>query len=74
MPFDSLKDAIADIQAGKIVILVDDENRENEGDLAMAAEKATPDAVTPSGGRQRSHSSSRSAPLVPSESTGGTVQ
>ncbi len=37
--------AIADIQAGKMVILVDDEDRENEGDLAMAAEMVTPEAI-----------------------------
>ncbi len=37
--------AIEDIRAGKMVVLVDDEDRENEGDLAMAAEKVTPDAI-----------------------------
>jgi 3,4-dihydroxy 2-butanone 4-phosphate synthase/GTP cyclohydrolase II len=37
--------AIEDIQAGKMVILVDDEDRENEGDLCMAAGKATPEAI-----------------------------
>jgi 3,4-dihydroxy 2-butanone 4-phosphate synthase / GTP cyclohydrolase II len=37
--------AIADIRAGKMVILVDDEDRENEGDLMMAAQFATPDAI-----------------------------
>ena len=36
---------IEDIRAGKMVILVDDEDRENEGDLCMAAEKCTPEAV-----------------------------
>ncbi len=41
----SIEDAIADIKAGKMVILMDDENRENEGDLCMAAEKATPAAI-----------------------------
>ncbi len=45
MPFDSFSDAIDDIREGKIVILVDDENRENEGDLVMAAEKVTPEAI-----------------------------
>ncbi|MDR1789393.1 MAG: 3,4-dihydroxy-2-butanone-4-phosphate synthase [Opitutaceae bacterium] len=44
-PFDTIEDAIADIAAGKPVIVTDDENRENEGDLIMAAEKATPEAV-----------------------------
>jgi 3,4-dihydroxy 2-butanone 4-phosphate synthase/GTP cyclohydrolase II len=37
--------AIADIQSGRMIILVDDEDRENEGDLTMAAEKVTPEAV-----------------------------
>ncbi|HKJ00427.1 MAG TPA: bifunctional 3,4-dihydroxy-2-butanone-4-phosphate synthase/GTP cyclohydrolase II [bacterium] len=40
--FDSVEDAIADIRAGKMVILADDEDRENEGDLVCAAEKVTP--------------------------------
>jgi 3,4-dihydroxy 2-butanone 4-phosphate synthase/GTP cyclohydrolase II len=42
---DSIETAIADIKAGKMVVVLDDEDRENEGDLVMAAEKATPDAV-----------------------------
>src|SRR5512135_1994018 len=37
--------ALEDIRQGKMVILVDDEDRENEGDLTMAAEKATPEAI-----------------------------
>src|SRR5262249_48890201 len=37
--------ALAEIRAGRMVILVDDEDRENEGDLAMAAEKVTPEAI-----------------------------
>jgi 3,4-dihydroxy 2-butanone 4-phosphate synthase/GTP cyclohydrolase II len=41
----SVEAAIEDIRAGKLVILVDDEDRENEGDLCMAAEKVTPEAV-----------------------------
>ena len=45
MPLSSMEEAIADLQAGKFVIVVDDERRENEGDLVMAAEKVTPDAV-----------------------------
>src|SRR5476651_2105054 len=44
-PFDSVESAIADIAAGKLVIVTDDENRENEGDLIMAAAKATPETV-----------------------------
>jgi 3,4-dihydroxy 2-butanone 4-phosphate synthase/GTP cyclohydrolase II len=44
-PVSSIEEAIADIKAGKMVILMDDENRENEGDLCMAAEKVTPEAI-----------------------------
>src|SRR3954469_5747955 len=44
-PFDSVESAIADVAAGKLVIVTDDENRENEGDLIMAAEKVTPETV-----------------------------
>src|SRR5438552_13308270 len=43
--FDSIEDVIADIAHGRMVILVDDEDRENEGDLVMAAEKVTPEAI-----------------------------
>jgi 3,4-dihydroxy 2-butanone 4-phosphate synthase/GTP cyclohydrolase II len=43
--FDSIEDVIADLRAGKMVIVVDDADRENEGDLIMAAEKVTPAAV-----------------------------
>src|ERR1700741_5473392 len=42
---DSVERAVADIEAGKEVIVIDDENRENEGDLIFAAEKATPELV-----------------------------
>jgi 3,4-dihydroxy 2-butanone 4-phosphate synthase/GTP cyclohydrolase II len=44
-PFDSIESAITDIRKGKMVIVVDDADRENEGDLIMAAEKATPEAI-----------------------------
>ena len=44
-PFDSVESVIADIRRGKMVIVVDDEDRENEGDLIMAAEHATPKTV-----------------------------
>jgi 3,4-dihydroxy 2-butanone 4-phosphate synthase/GTP cyclohydrolase II len=44
-PFDSVEDAIADISAGKLIIVTDDENRENEGDLIMAASMVTPETV-----------------------------
>ncbi|CAI0422116.1 unnamed protein product [Linum tenue] len=43
--FSSIPDAIEDIRQGKFVIVVDDEDRENEGDLIMAASKATPEAM-----------------------------
>jgi 3,4-dihydroxy 2-butanone 4-phosphate synthase/GTP cyclohydrolase II len=42
---DTIEEAIEDIKKGKIVIVVDDENRENEGDMIMAAEKVTPEAI-----------------------------
>src|SRR6218665_2552365 len=42
---DSAEDLIADIRAGKMVILMDDEDRENEGDLVMAAEKVRPEDI-----------------------------
>ncbi|MCJ7654224.1 MAG: bifunctional 3,4-dihydroxy-2-butanone-4-phosphate synthase/GTP cyclohydrolase II [Dehalococcoidia bacterium] len=45
MEFTAVPEAIEDIKAGKFIIIVDDENRENEGDLAIAAEKVTPEAI-----------------------------
>jgi 3,4-dihydroxy 2-butanone 4-phosphate synthase/GTP cyclohydrolase II len=45
MPLISIEQAIQDIRDGKMVILVDDEDRENEGDLTIAAEKVTPEAI-----------------------------
>ena len=45
MPHLTIKQAIEDIRNGKMVILVDDEDRENEGDLTMAAEAVTPEAI-----------------------------
>ncbi|MSU66606.1 MAG: 3,4-dihydroxy-2-butanone-4-phosphate synthase [Opitutus sp.] len=44
-PFDPVEAAIAEIAAGRLIIVADDENRENEGDLIMAAEKATPETI-----------------------------
>ena len=41
----SIEQAIENVKQGKMVILVDDEDRENEGDLTMAAEKVTPEAI-----------------------------
>jgi 3,4-dihydroxy 2-butanone 4-phosphate synthase/GTP cyclohydrolase II len=43
--FNTIEEAIADIKAGKMVVVVDDEDRENEGDLIMAAERITPEAI-----------------------------
>lgn len=45
MSFCSVEDAIADIRSGKMLVVVDDEDRENEGDLVMAAECITPEAI-----------------------------
>src|ERR1044071_1261106 len=45
MPFAPIEQAIEDFRAGRLVIIVDDEDRENEGDLACAAEKVTPEAI-----------------------------
>ncbi len=44
-PFVSIEEAIEEIRRGRMVILMDDEERENEGDLCMAAEKVTPEAI-----------------------------
>src|SRR5581483_2288497 len=43
--FNSVEEIVAELKAGRMVIIVDDEDRENEGDLIMAAERATPEAV-----------------------------
>jgi len=43
--FNSIEEAIEDIREGKMIVVVDDEDRENEGDLIMAAEKVTPKAI-----------------------------
>jgi len=45
MKFNTIEEAIEDIKNGKMVIIVDDEDRENEGDLVMPAEKVTPEAI-----------------------------
>lgn len=45
MPLLAIEDAIKEIKAGRMVILVDDEDRENEGDLTIAAEKVTPETI-----------------------------
>ena len=43
--FDQIEEAIKDLRAGRIIVVVDDEDRENEGDLVMAAQHATPEAI-----------------------------
>ena len=45
-PFTDVPDAIEEIRAGRMIIVVDDEDRENEGDLTLAAEKVTPKPST----------------------------
>lgn len=45
MKFNTIKEAIEDIKAGKVVIVIDDENRENEGDFVAAAEMVTPEMI-----------------------------
>src|SRR5271163_1277763 len=44
-PFATIEEANEDIRQGRMIVLVDDEDRENEGDLTMAAEKITPEAI-----------------------------
>ena len=43
--FNTIEEALYDIREGRMVILIDDEDRENEGDLTIAAEKVTPDII-----------------------------
>ncbi|HAI56224.1 MAG TPA: bifunctional 3,4-dihydroxy-2-butanone-4-phosphate synthase/GTP cyclohydrolase II, partial [Acinetobacter nosocomialis] len=45
MPLSRVEDLVADIRAGKMVILMDDEDRENEGDLVMAATHVRPEDI-----------------------------
>ena len=45
MPLCSLDEALDELKAGKLLIVVDDENRENEGDLVMPAETVTPETI-----------------------------
>src|SRR5436309_7253544 len=45
MPFASIEDAAADLRDGRMIIIVDDEDRENEGDLVCAAELVTPEII-----------------------------
>src|SRR5579872_6719618 len=43
--FSSIEEVLADMRAGRMIVLVDDEYRENEGDLVLAADKVTPEAI-----------------------------
>ena len=43
--FDPIEDVLKDVRAGKLIIVTDDADRENEGDLVIAADKITPEAV-----------------------------
>ncbi len=43
--FATVEEAVEEIRQGRMIVLVDDEDRENEGDLTMAAEKITPEAI-----------------------------
>src|SRR5664279_1691983 len=45
MPFATIPEALEDFRAGKMLVIVDDEDRENEGDLTVAAEKVTPELI-----------------------------
>jgi len=45
MPIATIEEAIADVRAGRMLVVMDDEDRENEGDLTIAAQHATPDAI-----------------------------
>ena len=44
-PFTDVPTAIEEVRAGRMIVVVDDEDRENEGDLTLAAEKVTPEAI-----------------------------
>src|SRR5205814_4261194 len=44
--FHTIDECLAELRAGRMIVLVDDEHRENEGDLVIAAEKVTPEAIT----------------------------
>ena len=45
MPISPIQDIIADLRDGRMVVLVDEEDRENEGDLVIAADRITPEAI-----------------------------
>ena len=45
MKFNTIEEAVADLREGRMIVVVDDEDRENEGDLVLAASKVTPEAI-----------------------------
>src|ERR1051325_10811610 len=45
MPFVTVPEAVEELRAGRVLVVVDDEDRENEGDLTIAAEKVTPEII-----------------------------
>src|ERR1700728_1210626 len=45
LPFASIREALAELRAGRMIVIVDDQDRENEGDLMIAAEMITPEAI-----------------------------
>jgi len=66
-PFTGVPGAVAEIRAGRMVVVVDDENRENEGDLTLAAEHVTPEAINfmaRYGAASSAWPSPRSAPII----------
>ena len=68
--FVSAEEAIEEIREGRMLIVVDDQDRENEGDLIMASEKVTPEAVNTSWPSTRAGCSARrSRPSGPGSST-----
>ena len=60
-PFAAVEDAIEDIREGRMVVVVDDPDRENEGDLVIAAQFATPETSSPSTSSTRRSRARRSA-------------
>ena len=60
-PFCDVETALEEIRAGRMIVVIDDEDRENEGDLTMAAEKITPDGAVSAGSEWKIGSNRRAA-------------
>jgi len=60
-PFCDVGTALEEIRAGRMIVVIDDEDRENEGDLTMAAEKITPDCAVNAGSEWKIGSNRRAA-------------